>query len=140
MMFGYWGEGGGGLKLRGFVHMLKWDCACVHAQLEACICSTGSVHMLNCKRAHAQLECVHSVSVHMLTEKCAHAQLEACTCSSDFVHMLNWKRAKRAHVANPPPPQYAIELPDSMEFVHVRTFTYTPICIYICVIKQQLCW
>jgi hypothetical protein len=75
MMFGYWG---GGLKLRGFVHMLKWDCACVHAQLEACTFSTGSVCMHNRKCAHAQLERVHA---------------EVCTCLPESVRMLKWKRA-----------------------------------------------
>ena len=48
--------------------MLNWKRA--HAQLEACKCSTESVHMLNWKYAHAQLE--------------------VCVCASGSVHVLNW--------------------------------------------------
>ena len=89
MVVGGWvGVGGGGAEAEGIVHMLKWHCA--HAQLEACTCSTGSVHMLNwnmrmlkCKCAYAQLACTCSPeSVRMLNWKHAHAQLEACTCLS----------------------------------------------------------
>jgi len=79
--------------------MLNWKCA--HTQLEACTCSTGSVHLLNwdvcvlkLKCAHAQLACTCSPeSVCMLNWKRAHAHVTLCTCSSGVVHVLNWKHA-----------------------------------------------
>ena len=77
------------------VHMLN--------MLTVSTCSTGSVHMLNWKHAHAQLEaytyaqlevCTCSTgSMHMAYAQWegAHAQLEACTCTTGSIHMLNWK-------------------------------------------------
>ena len=77
MMFGYWGEGGG-VEAKGIR---------AHAQVGLCMCkcSTGSVHMLNWKRVHAQPE--------VCTCQLERAHAEVYTSLPESVRMINCKRA-----------------------------------------------
>ena len=55
------------------IYIYIYHVKCAYAQLNVCTCSTGSVQMLNWKRAHTQLKCAHAKL------KRPHAQLKrAC--------------------------------------------------------------